>query len=453
MTRVVLADRVADPPATLRPPRPCGVGLAVWVAVVVVGIAALQQLNDAGRAISIDAPPFHGHLDPVLGWALLRVGIFGAVFVVWATTTARRLSWKSLLVTSTLAAALFAVLLTSARGWDRLIDPNRAREQYLAALPQVGSLSRFLAGFSSHLSRYPVHVKGHPPGPVLVAWALRGLGLGGPGWLAAVFIAGGALAVPFTLIAARDVAGETRARRAAPFLVAAPAAVWMATSGDALFAGVTAGGVALLIVATGRRDRTGDALALLGGVTLGFGAFLSYGLVLIAIIPGVVAWRRQNWRPVVIGILGALFVLAGFGAWGFWWFDGLLATHHQYVTGIASHRPYWPFLVGNLAALAIAVGPAVAVGIARLRDRRLWVLVGCALVVVAAADLSGMSKGEVERIWLPFTPWLLLACAALGDRTPRELRPGRSSWHLGVQGWLGVQVLVAVAVEALVRTP
>ena len=36
----------------------------------------------------------------------------------------------------------------------------------------------------------------------------------------------------------------------------------------------------------------------------------------------------------------------------------------------------------------------------------LLLLVGAAVVVVAVADASGMSKAEVERIWLPFVPWL-----------------------------------------------
>jgi hypothetical protein len=40
----------------------------------------------------------------------------------------------------------------------------------------------------------------------------------------------------------------------------------------------------------------------------------------------------------------------------------------------------------------------------RLRDRQLWLLVGAALTAVLLADVSGLSKAEVERIWLPFAP-------------------------------------------------
>ncbi len=32
---------------------------------------------------------------------------------------------------------------------------------------------------------------------------------------------------------------------------------------------------------------------------------------------------------------------------------------------------------------------------------------------ILLADLSGMSKAEVERIWLPFAVWLVVPCALL----------------------------------------
>ena len=96
----------------------------------------------------------------------------------------------------------------------------------------------------------------------------------------------------------------------------------------------------------------------------------------------------------------------------------------------------------NAAALAIACGPAVVVGLVALRDHRLWRVVGGALAAVALAALIGLSKGEVERIWLPFTVWLLAAGAVAVQRWgPSSLR-----W------WLGAQVAVALAVQTIFRT-
>jgi hypothetical protein len=68
-------------------------------------------------------------------------------------------------------------------------------------------------------------------------------------------------------------------------------------------------------------------------------------------------------------------------------------------------------------------------------------LAGGGLLAVALADVSGMSKAEVERIWLPFLAWLMLATAAIsasGDR--RRLLAAQAGWAILVQsivatGW------------------
>jgi hypothetical protein len=77
----------------------------------------------------------------------------------------------------------------------------------------------------------------------------------------------------------------------------------------------------------------------------------------------------------------------------------------------------------NLACTVFIVGPATVAGLRRagvaLADRRsrpgvrLAVLVFAALAALLVADLSGMSKAETERIWLPFAMWLLAAGAFL----------------------------------------
>jgi hypothetical protein len=69
----------------------------------------------------------------------------------------------------------------------------------------------------------------------------------------------------------------------------------------------------------------------------------------------------------------------------------------------------------------------------------LALLVGAAVFAVLAADLSGMSKAEVERIWLPFAVWLMLPCALLN--------PKHSRW------WLAGQAAVTLLVDHLIITP
>jgi hypothetical protein len=288
-------------------------------------------------------------------------------------------------------------------------------------------------------SIYPGHVQAHPPGMVLLLWSLGRIGLGGLGWATALVIAAGASVVPAALIAMRELRGSPAARAAAPFLAFAPIALWIATSADALFAGVAAWGVTLSILATGRRDRRGDLLAIAGGLLLGASIFLSYGLVLLWIVPVVVAGARRHPRTLVLAGLSVTAVVAAFGLFGFWWWRGLSAGLHAYFVRDPRVGPNLFFVVSNLAAFSLALGPAAAAGLARLRDRRLWLLAGGALVAVLVADVSGLSKGEVERIWLPFAPWVLVAAAAVRTDARRA--------------WLGAQALTALALQVGIRTP
>lgn len=147
-------------------------------------------------------------------------------------------------------------------------------------------------------------------------------------------------------------------------------------------------------------------------------------------------------RVLVVAVAAAGTVVGGFTLAGFDHLDAFAATRREVAASVQRNRPYVFSLVSNAAALALATGPAVVVGLLALRDRRVWRVVGGALAAVAMAALVGLSKGEVERIWLPFTVWLLAAGAVAGQRWgPASLR-----W------WLGAQAAVALAVQAVFRT-
>jgi hypothetical protein len=218
-----------------------------------------------------------------------------------------------------------------------------------------------------------------------------------------------------------------------------PAAVWIATSADALFAGVGATGLALAALALyADETRRALALGLAAGLVLGAALMLSYGIAPLGALVLVLAIARRAWRPLLAVAAGVASVAAAFAAFGFWWPDGLAATSDLYHGGVAARRPYEAFLLISLAAFALAVGPAAAAGAARLRDRRVWLLVGAALISLAAADLSGLSRGETERIWLIFVPWIGLAAAALVAHR---------------RSWLAAQLALALALQAGVRSP
>jgi hypothetical protein len=189
--------------------------------------------------------------------------------------------------------------------------------------------------------------------------------------------------------------------------------------------------VALLAMgATARGVRAGRA-ATVGGVLLAGTVYLSYGLVLGLLLPLTVVAITRRWRAAAWAAAGGIVVVALFTAGGFWWLTGFERVRMIYAASIAASRPYAYFVWANLAAFTFAVGPAVYAGLRRAAaDRRALpagaaLLVLAALAAVAVAGLSGLSKGEVERIWLPFAVWLVVPCAA--PPTARLVgRPGRA---------------------------
>jgi len=54
------------------------------------------------------------------------------------------------------------------------------------------------------------------------------------------------------------------------------------------------------------------------------------------------------------------------------------------------------------------------------------------VVAMLAADLSGLSRSEVERIWLPFTVWLVPLAAGLAARDRRGWLVAQSGWAIGI---------------------
>jgi hypothetical protein len=414
------------------------VAVAVWAALVVAVHVWGRWLQARGHRLYVNLPPLVGHLDVRLAWEGSLALATAPVAVAFGCRLADRSAWRRLLWIAFAGAAAWAVALALTEGVGGILRSPASPRDYLHDVPLIPSVDGFLREYVDQIGRYTTHVRAHPPGMVLVAWSVSRMG-GGPAWLAVLEIVSAASAVPAALVALRDVAGEARARAAAPFLVFAPAAVTIASSGDAFFTGVGAWGVALVILATRRRDRRSDLMALGGGWLLGVTAFLSYGLLLLGLIPLVVALARRRARPITLAIVGAAPVFAVFWLTGFGWLEGLAATAREYAKSVARFRPLLYFVVANIAALGVVLGPAGVAGLARARERGARLLVGGAALAVAIADLSGMSKAEVERIWLPFIPWLLVATGWLAPHRRRT--------------WLGLQIASALALELAVTQP
>jgi hypothetical protein len=202
---------------------------------------------------------------------------------------------------------------------------------------------------------------------------------------------------------------------------------------------VLAWGVALLAIGATTRGPRADICSLGAGLLLGYTLYLSYGLVLAGLLPVVVVALTRRVRPTLLAVLGVAVVVVAFTASGFWWLTGFKLTSLLYAQSIAKHRPYAYFLFADLAAFAFTIGPAVIAGLRRFAVAvrkppvAMALLVGAAVIAVLAADLSGMSKAEVERIWLPFAVWLVLPCALLNPKHTRWWLAGQAGFTLLVE--------------------
>ena len=414
--------------------------LAVWLALLVAARLLIERLYERGINVHVGNAPLVGALDPRVSWRLVPAVALGALAVAFAPRLAQRLPWRALLGAAAAGSIGWALALAVSDGLEAIVAPLLYPSDYLNDVQRAGDPLFLLSSFLERADQFATHPKAHPPGLLALLSLLREAGLGGEWTFAGLILGGAALAPAAVMIAARELAGEAAARAAAPFLVVSPAALWIATSADALFMGVAAAGIALMALATGRTGRPGDAIAAAGGVVLGLALHLSYGVAPLGLLVVAVAVARRRVRPLLVGALGLAVVTAAFVLAGFWWLDGLERTRELYAGGISRSRPYGTFLLVSLAAFAVAIGPATAAGIARLRDHGLWLLAGSTAAAVLVADLSGLSKGETERIWLPFAPWVIVACAALAGG-----RAGRA--------WLGVQVAAALTLQAAVTSP
>ncbi|MEV6800374.1 hypothetical protein AB0M91_18780 [Micromonospora rifamycinica] len=465
----------ARPPG--RPPRADLVAAAAAVGLFTVAAVTGGVLYLTGRPVHASAAPLFAQWLPHVGPGT-PLAVLLAVLVWWrGPALAARLPWRPLLALSYAAAVAWTLSLALVDGWQRGVAGRLTTEfEYLHEVPGVTDVPAMLAGFSGRIldlqpDSWTTHVSGHPPGALLVFVLLDRVGLAGGGWAGVLCILAAALvavAVPHTV---RLLGTDEAARAVVPFVVLFPGAVWSGVSADGLFAGVTASGVALLAYGAVRGRAVG---AVAGGTLLALGCYLSYGLVLMAPIAlAVVVLAGWRWRTVGGALIGAVPVVVAFTAAGFWWPTGYHLVIERYYQGVASDRAYGYWVWADLALVTVAAGPVAAVIVRRavlaaggtvawhrpgprlsglrrpgLRlsglpqpsgaDPAGWLLVLAATAVIVAADLSGYSKAEVERIWLPFTVWLMAGAALIPPADRRS--------------WLAVQAAVALTVNHLLLT-
>ncbi|WP_395659395.1 hypothetical protein [Nocardioides sp.] len=423
-----------------------GLGVALVLVAVAFAVPPLTGWEVWSRAprsvVPHEVPPLHGWWEPkLLGPGTVPAIVIGLLGWWYGPRLAERLSWGRLLLTSYVGSLAWLLALALVDGTDGISRTLGSRYEYLPSARAVTDVHALLQGYVDRIpldatDAWPTHPAGHPPGALLFFVALVRAHLGGDlaaGLVVTVLAATTAVAV---LVTVRALGAEPAARRAAPFLVLTPAAVFMAVSADALFGALAAWGLACLALGARSSGRRLVAWSVLAGLLLGWCVMSSYGLPLLGLIAVAVLLLARSWWPLPVAAASALAVVLGFAAAGFAWWEAFPVLRERYWDGIAADRPasYWVW--GDLAALVVCAGPLVGSGLAVLRrgsDRVVTLLAAAAAACVLVADLSGMSKAEVERIWLPFVPWLLLATALLPERWRRWGLLLQVVWALAVQ--------------------
>jgi methylthioxylose transferase len=426
------------------------VGLAAALLLVAAAFA-VPQLADwevwarASRsATDLGVPPLHGYWQPKLFGPGTLPAVAIALLAWWfGPSLAERLSWGRLLLVAYVVALAWLLSLAFVDGADGIGRVLGSRYEYLPSARGVTDVPALFEGYVARIpvdstNPWPTHPAGHPPGALLFFVLLDRLGLGGSFAAGSVVTALAATTAVAVLVALRALGAEQSARRAATFLVLTPAAVFMAVSADALFGAIAAWGLACLALATRAQW---VAWSVHAGILLGWCVMSSYGLPLLGILAVAVLVLGRSWRPLPVAAAAAIGVVLVFAASGFSWWEAFPVLRDRYWDGVAADRPASYWMWGNLAALVVCAGPVLGSGLAVLRrgsDRVVVLLASAAAVSLLLADLSQMSRAEVERIWLPFVPWLLVSCALLPERWRR--------WGLALQ------LLTALVVQHLFYT-
>ena len=420
--------------------------MALTVAGVLLAAAfAAEPLGWWGGNVHQWLPPLSAHFDPALGPGLpLAIGVAFAG-VRWGPRLAQTLRWRSLLVVTWASGVLWGFGLALLRGWTGgIVAPLTSDDESLVDVPRVDDVWETLRVYTDRIlltapDHWTTYESGHPPLPLLFYVLLDRIGLGGPGAGGVVASLIGSTAVIAVLVTLRRLGDERRARTAAPFLALTPLVIWIVVSTDAIILAVTAWGVALLaIAATTEPPRRRLLLSLAAGFVLGVGLFWSYGMVLMAPIAVAVLLAARTWRPLVPAAVAALGVAAAFAAVGFWWLEGMQLLEVRYYQGKGGKRQYSYWVWANLVVAAVAVGPAVIAGLGRTAaGGRRWreapptvLLAAGAVVAILGATISGLSKSEVERIWLPFMLWLVPLAAMLPAAQSRRWLAASAGWAL-----------------------
>jgi hypothetical protein len=401
--------------------------------------------------------------SPVLA-AAFALGLLLLSDSGWARARPRG-SARALLAGATLAGFAFSVGLLGlepagsfATLAARAMSPSWSSYYSVAVSPEAADPLEFLDRHDELLARLPKHAATHPPGPVLYYRGLVALFERSP-LLTRAFLAlqghdegrdprppntraskaaalfgallltllGMAAAWPVAAIAARVSGDALSGARAGVLWTLLPGPVLFVPQFDQALAVAIAGTTALLLTAVlDTRAPVRVALAIAAGLLAGLALFTSYGSVVFLAFVGVTVLVVAGFSRSLLsaGLVAAAVAIAFVGLTPLLGHDPIgafrtaLSIHHETYTRPRSYLLWVPF---DLLDLAIFLGPPVAALFVREVERSL--LARALAVALAVLVLSGATRGEVGRIWIPLMPLLLVAAVARPSSAGEPARP------------------------------
>ncbi len=354
----------------------------------------------------------------------------------------------------------------------RMYQASYARDALL-----FDSWGELLATYDAHQLELTGRGRTHPPGAAGLHWLTMRFGRVLAGWFGEgtdpdyeAFVAEGYLgAYLWSFLQAlwllpawglaRRLYGERAAGVAACFGALAPSVIVIAPSIDGFQCLFAALGMYLLERGfnTGKlrwSACSGLVCAIATGITWAFGALVPLYLAYFclrrpkAMRPG---WMHSPWMHMLaIPVGGAAFFGSLYALWGFHPFVPLadnLGTH--YGSAVNAVRPYAPFLlISPFTFFAWAGVPLViGFGMALVRSKPLGVLRGRDPLVLATfvgllvITLSGATRGETERLWLPLLPFVVIA----GGHGLSSGFEGRSESRKDDLGWASMLTITVLS--------
>jgi hypothetical protein len=426
-------------------------------------------------------------------WPLLALTLIytGAVIVL-----ERRLQRPTPLLPTWLAFALVTVLMQMAvlhvvhpsplsELFRRTVSPNSGG--FFNVTVEVGDVGDFLRQFPRLMPGWPAHPQRHPPGVPLIFLGWRGLlerlpGLGdalarivrpdqcnnynlmffnntqlASAWIGMLLPALAALLV-WPVYQLGQVLYDWRVGwRAAAWIPLLPALIVFVPQWDQFYPVLTS--LAVLAFWAGMKRRR-PALIFASGVLMSVSTFFSLtNLIVLGVLGFLLVFEytgadrapgRRRLTPVLLDI--ATFGLGLGTCWlAYWLFSGVTPVDIWQVASavhLELERPYWPWLVLHIQdffsfggwVLAGLFGLGCLAAVARWREARresLPLALGLSLVLL---DLSGLSRAEVSRVWLPYLPLMAVAAAA----ALRQIKKPEASFGLATAA-LALNLLVVGA--------